>query len=168
MIVVFGRYRWSPDRLGFRNSFCLTCDAPCRSTQVRTFDFGHVFLLPLLPLGPRTRWVCDACGAEPDKRVRTRMGFKILGLVLLGFAALSLWAQPVAPGEAGFYWTCRILLPALLIGAIVHLVRAKPDAKYADSLRAVAPAQDTNCRFCKTQLASSPNWHCPNCFVRRH
>jgi len=168
MIVVYGRYRWAAKRIGFNNSYCLKCEAPCRSTQVKTFDVGHLYWLPVLPLGPRRRWLCDTCGARPDERVKTGLGVKILGTLMLAVVCAGLWATPNDPDAPWPLWIGRLGLTAIVIGIVVFMARARPEPKYADKLRAVPRAGDAECRFCATKLLSSPNWHCPGCMARRY
>ena len=57
-----GVYRFRPRTVGYRNDFCLTCMAPRRALEVRTFNVGSLRGLPLIPLGYWSRWLCSVCG----------------------------------------------------------------------------------------------------------
>ena len=41
-MIWHGVYRLFPRKVGFRNDYCMTCRAPRRAEQVRTFDVLHL------------------------------------------------------------------------------------------------------------------------------
>ena len=75
MLIIHGVYHLWPKRVGFRNDYCLGCDKPRRSFAVRTFDVGHLFWIPILPVGLWKHWKCSECGRDPHVHVRTRRSF---------------------------------------------------------------------------------------------
>lgn len=50
--------------MAFRNDYCLARGEERRAVQVRTFDVGHIFWIPILPAGFWKRWVCTVCGKD--------------------------------------------------------------------------------------------------------
>ena len=53
MFVIHGAYHFWPKRVAFRNDYCFTCGQACRAVAIRTFDVGHIFWIPILPVGSR-------------------------------------------------------------------------------------------------------------------
>jgi len=71
LFIVYGVYRWKAKRVAFRNDYCLVCGEARRAVQVRTFDVGHIFWIPILPAGFWKRWVCTVCGQDPHVTTKT-------------------------------------------------------------------------------------------------
>jgi fatty acid desaturase len=167
MIIIHGIYRWAQKRTAFRNDYCLSCEAPRKAMQIRTFNFYHLFWVPILPLGFIKRWFCMTCGSQPSYNKKTRYGFKIAGLIVLAIFAIFFWLCPVQPGDEGFFWSFRIGAPIGLFITIIHLFRSKRDPTYIDLFRKVSRAEDTLCPFCSVALVAMPQLLCPLCGVHR-
>lgn len=161
MVFVYGIYRWKPKRLAFRNDYCLKCDAPRRAVQVRTFNVGHIFWIPLIPAGSWKKWVCTACGRDPHVSVKTRRGFKWVGLVILLLFSVLFWAMPVDREIIAMTWIIRIAAPLGLVLTLRHLLRTKTEPSFAAKLATIQPASDTvlfavrNC-LCLLRVARVP------------
>src|SRR5271169_3478615 len=170
MFLVRGTYHFWPKRVAFRNDFCLRCQAPRRSIAVRTFDVGHIFWIPILPVGLWKHWECDVCGQHPHVNPRTRRSFKWLGLVCLLAVSLIAWAAPADAdfGTAG--WIVRVAAPALAILLFVHLRRTPKEPSLRQRLSMIPPAADTICPFCATPLVpdTGARWACPACKAMRY
>ncbi len=108
MFITYGTYHFRPKRLAFRNDYCLSCGEARRSVQMRTFDVGHIFWIPLLPVGFWKRWICTACGHQPHISPKTRRSFKWAGLLVLLFLSAIFWAEPVTPDFVAGSWIFRI------------------------------------------------------------
>jgi hypothetical protein len=167
MLIIHGTYHWSPKRVAFRNDFCLTCEAPRRAVQLRTFDVLHLFWIPVLPLGFWKRWFCASCGQQPSFNQRTRFGFKVAGLVILILMSFAFWLTPIEPGDEILFWAFRLGAPVAAIATLIHLRRANRDPSYSERLRSIPAASDTVCPFCDVSLVAMPDWSCPGCGVRR-
>src|ERR1035438_6787107 len=76
MLIVRGAFHFRPKRVAFRDDYCLSCRAPRRAVAVRTFDVGHIFWIPILPVGFWRHWVCSVCGGDPHARSKARRYFK--------------------------------------------------------------------------------------------
>jgi hypothetical protein len=46
MFIVYGSYHFWPKKVGFRDDYCLGCQAPRRSIAIRTLDVGAHLLDP--------------------------------------------------------------------------------------------------------------------------
>ena len=168
MLIVYGVYRWMAKRVAFRNDYCLACGEARRAVQVRTFDVGHIFWIPILPAGFWKRWVCTVCGKDPHVTTGTRRGFKWVGLFILVLLAVVLWMAPVEPKAAAVSWSLRI---AASVGAVLvlrHLLRTPKEPTLYERLASIEPARDTVCPFCGAQmLVLGSQCSCPACGVVR-
>ena len=166
--IVHGIYRFRPRRIAFRNDYCLSCEAPCRSVQFRTFDALHLFWIPLIPLGFRKRWLCSTCGREPGVNRKTRRAFKWAGLAVLLIFGAAFWAMPADPEIFIFSWVVRVAAPLGAVLLLLHLLRTPPDLSRSQRLQSIPPANDTSCPFCGTALLLlSSQSSCPHCHILR-
>ena len=152
LFIVYGVYHWKTKRVAFRNDYCLVCGEARRAVQVRTFDVGHIFWIPILPAGFWKRWVCTVCGRDPHVTTKTRRGFKWVGLFVLVLFAAVLWMAPVEPDAAAVSWSLRI---AASVGAVLvlrHLLNTPKEPTLKEWLANLPPAADTVCPFCGAQL----------------
>jgi hypothetical protein len=149
-----------------RNDYCLACGEERRAVQVRAFEVGHIYWIPLLPGGFWKRWQCTVCGRDPHVNTKTRRGFKSAGLfILLLFSAVS-WAMPVEPDFVAGHWTIRIATPMGAVLTLVHFLRTKKEPSLKALLATVPRAADTVCPFCGTQmLMLGSQCSCPMCGV---
>ena len=164
MYVVHGLYRFAPRGVAFRNDFCLSCNSPRVALQVRSFYAGHLYWIPVLPLGYWRRWVCSACGKDPHAHHKTRRTFK-LGLVfILLLMAASLWVVPQGRAQPLELWIAKIGL-ILAIGAAVWWATLghRPAANLREQLSRVQPFRDPRCPFCGGELNRSRETHCGAC-----
>jgi hypothetical protein len=169
MLLIHGVYHFRPSRVGFRNDYCLSCEAPRLAVQVRTLDVVHVYWIPFLPLGFWKHWACSVCGKDPHRRVRTARPMKWIGATILLLLAVTFWALPpeTAGDDEAWMWGFRIGAPVALLLTLVHLARTRAEPGLKERLAQVAPATTTTCPFCSSQLFDMPDWHCPRCGVRR-
>ena len=94
MLLVHGAYHFWPKRVAFRNDYCVTCDGPRRAIAVRTFDVGHVFWIPILPVGFWRHWVCSACKRNPHVTSKMGRSIKWAGvywLIAISIAFSAMW-----------------------------------------------------------------------------
>src|SRR5258708_39448951 len=56
-----GVHSYNSRIVAYRNDFCLSCEAPRRAHQVRSFKAYRVFYIPVLPLGFWREWQCSEC-----------------------------------------------------------------------------------------------------------
>ena len=168
MIIVTGAYHWWPKFVGFRNDYCLNCKAERRTVCIRTFDVGHIFWVPVLPVGFWKHWACSVCQRNPHEHRQTQPFFKWAAVVILALMAVAFWMDPVSPDDAWVWWLFRIGAPLCAVLLVVHLLRAPKEPSLKQRLAAVAPADDMVCPFCNTPLVAGTRWSCPACHAIRY
>src|SRR5579863_13667 len=170
MLLIHGVYHFWPKRVAFRNDFCLGCEAPRLAVAIRTFDVGHVFWIPFLPVGFWKHWTCVVCRRDPHVNPKTRRSFKWAGLVILVLLTAVFWAIPLDPEIEIFTWIVRIAAPVGAILLFAHLRRTPPEPSLRERLSTIPPASDTVCPFCGTPLVAGngERWSCPGCGVVRY
>ena len=109
MLVIFGKYRLFKKILAYRNDYCLTCDKYGTSIYLRSLHVLHVFWVLVLPVGIWKVWHCEECGSHPHRRAQTKLGYRIIGCVLLALFVLINWVEPISDADAGAGWTVRIV-----------------------------------------------------------
>jgi len=169
MLLIHGSYHFWPKRVGFRNDYCLACQAPRRAIAFRTFDVGHIYWIPILPVGFWRHWKCASCGRDPHVHVRTRRSFKWAGLVCLIIVSAFSWMAPVESDPA-FHWAFRIVPLVLALPLLWYLLRTHAGPTLKERLRMIEPATDSVCPFCATPLLAgrSGRWSCPMCGTARY
>lgn len=170
MFLVYGAYHFWPKRVAFRDDYCLGCEAPRRSIALRTFDVGHIFWIPILPVGFWKHWKCSMCHRNPHANAKTRRPFKWIGMVCLVLISLLFWMTPVDPTAAAFSWGFR-LVPLAGAGALlIHLMVTEKEPSLRERLAAIPPAADMVCPFCSMPLmaGTGPRWSCPGCGAERY
>jgi len=167
MLVLFGKYRFSKKRTAYRNDYCLNCEGARIAEQYRTFDVGHLFFIPLLPLGQWFRWQCTTCGNNPHARTKTSRTLKIVFAAAVGLFAALTWTPPLMPEarDAPIVWPMRILFPLAVAGIIQWIRKDRGDVGLQEGLLTVAPLNDPACLYCKAAL--DPTGYCQACDVRR-
>jgi len=168
MLIIHGAYHFWPKRVAFRNDYCLSCRAATRSVAIRTLDVGHIFWIPILPVGFWKHWQCLNCGSEPHTAPGTRRSFKWIGLFLLGFFSVLSWVEPATPPDEWVNWLFRVGGPIACVFLLRHLLTSPKDVSLRQGLKSISPAEETSCPFCNTPLLAGPRWSCPGCGVVRY
>ena len=170
MFIIHGSYHFWPKRVGYRNDYCLGCNKPRRSVAIRTFDVGHVFWIPILPVGFWKHWKCTECGRDPHLNVKTRRSFKWIGLVLLVIFSVVFWIAPLDGEAAVTTWLFRIVPPVLALLLLRHLLSTPAELSLKERLAQIPPAAESVCPFCATPLMAeaSGRWECPGCGTARY
>jgi hypothetical protein len=168
MRIVRGAYHFRTKPVAFRDDYCLSCGAPRRSIAVRSFDVGHIFWIPILPVGFWRHWVCSVCGRKPHRRPRRL--FKWTGLYSLIGSSVLFWAAPVDSEFAVGSWIGRIAAPAGAILLLSRLLRAPTPFSLRKKLASIPPTADTVCPFCSIPLVAGTGdrWSCPACNAVRY
>ncbi len=171
MIFVYGLYRFARCVVGCRNDFCNACEQDALAELWRSFNVGHFFWIPLLPLGWHERWLCSRCGSNPRARYTTGRGYYIAGLIVFGLIAVMSWFMPSDSADAGPTWGIRVVF-ALATAGMVYALRKKrhDDPLHTERRRAVTPLSRERCRYCNAVLPqdSGPMVTCPICHSRMY
>lgn len=170
MLIIRGAYHFWPRRVAFRDDYCVWCKAPCRSIAVRTFDVGHVWWVPILPVGYWRHWVCTTCGRKPHAYSKARRYFRFTTLYSLVSASILLWALPVQSDMSIVVWVARFVAPAGAVFLALRLLRSAKEVSLRKRLKSIPPASDTVCPFCAVPLipGTGSRWSCPACNIVRY
>ena len=165
MLLIRGSYHFWPKRVAFRNDYCLRCQSPRRSIAIRTFDVGHIFWIPILPVGFWKRWQCEVCGQAPHAYPKVRRIFKWMGFVFSIALSLLVWTAPGSGDFGMLAWIFRVAAPAGGILLLFDLLRSPKEPSLRQKLTMIPPASDTICPFCATPLLAiaGARWSCPQC-----
>ncbi len=164
MFVPTGAYHFWPKPVGFRNDYCYSCARPQRSVATRTFDVGHIFWIPVLPVGFWKHWSCAKCGSEPHAtHYRWAKWFWSL---LFAFISLAAWLGTPKPDV--FDWCSRIAVTLVAAFFFIRVLQSLKQPSLRARLGAVSPATDVVCPFCSTPLMAGTRWSCPACGVVRY
>lgn len=170
MLIIHGAYHFWPKRVAFRDDYCVRCRAPRRAIAVRTFEVGHIFWIPMLPVGYWRHWTCTVCGHDPHKRRRTRRSFLWAGWLCLVAVSVILWGVPSDSDLGASGWILRMAAPLAAILLFIFLLRTPGDASLRERLAALPATADVVCPFCSAPLVSGTGerWSCPACNVVRY
>jgi hypothetical protein len=167
VLLIHGFYHFAPKRIGYRNDYCLACDAVRVAEQVSSFNVIHVYFAPVLPVGRWKGWVCSTCGRDPHERVRSTSAFKILTAIMFGlfslfglFMTFAVSRQGVDPSAVGF-----TLVMAACCAAAILWCRAKPSTDLKRQLPQIPPTPRDICIFCGGGLDIMG--FCSQCRIRR-
>ena len=167
MIIIHGTYRFGLKKIAVRNDFCNACRNEGVAEQWQSFDFVHIFWIPLIPLGMKRPWTCSFCGKDP--RNETRMGPVVRSILLLGLLVMlcDLWIDrhPQNPPGPMAYGITAVLCGLgfwLLYGAF-----KRPTGLTNEQRRArVIPLSTDECLYCHLPLTQKPHPHCLPCGIR--
>ncbi|MCW3060946.1 MAG: hypothetical protein JWQ02_2767 [Capsulimonas sp.] len=167
MYLIHGQYRWKKQRIAYRGDYCLTCEGPRLAEQIRSFDVGHLYFIPILPLGYRNHWHCSACGNDPHARTRTSKALLVvLAVVIVLFSALGWLSGPFIPvQDAAAIWAIRLIPLAISAAIVVWVVKTPPILGLKELLQTVPPTPVDQCLYC--QGALDRDGFCANCKMRR-
>ena len=162
MLVFYGMHHFASRTVGFRPDFCLSCRNEVVAIESRSFDVGHFYWIPLVPLGFRRHWHCRTCGHNP-RGERSGIGLQIIGAVVFLIADVFAWITPASADDATFAWAVRLGLPAVALALIVNVRRRrKQDGGLQQRLRRVPPVGDV-CPVCSARVSVGPERRCTKC-----
>jgi hypothetical protein len=162
VFVVYGMHHFAARTVGFRPDFCVSCQNEVISVESRSFDVGHIYWLPLIPLGFRRHWRCRTCGQNPRSE---RTGVVVQGLAAAMFFVVSIitWMEPASADNATFAWAVRIGLPLLGLALLANLRKRKAeDHALRDRLRRLKSVGDA-CPLCGQRVSAGPERRCTKC-----
>ncbi len=166
-MIVYGTYHWGRRKTAYRNDACLGCRTYVVSEQYRMFDVGHLFWIPLLPLGFRKRWYCSRCGKDPHARLDTGRWTYVLGGIVTSLTAVMFWVMPAVPPDTSTTWACRIGMPALAAFLIFRAAAYKQPIALQQALESVPPYSDDLCIYCRQELQGGQTKFCRGCNIER-
>jgi hypothetical protein len=168
MIFIFGTRHLNPRRIGVRNDYCNACQREGLAELVETTDYGHLFFIPLLPLGKHRRWHCSQCGKDPRARYRTSKPARIMGLFLFPiFIILPFFPSKdhSHPEDANVMWTVSAVFAAIWLYLLYSLIKGDKNPAEDQRRAAVMPLVTDRCVYCGGGTLPAPAPHCPGCGV---
>lgn len=169
--MIWGTRHTGARRLAFRNDWCRTCRTPVRASLTRSSWWLTIFWVPVVPLGRRTRWLCDSCSFPTRATAAWGAKRRLVLALLLGLGSIGLWVEPPTTAVeepelfAVFRWTIT-LLPVALVASTWW---RRNDPSLRQGLEQVPPTDDRECPYCTRPLVHSRGVdHCPGCSVERH
>lgn len=173
MIILFGTHHFARRKTAVRKDFCNACERECVAEQWQSFDCGHLFFIPVLPLGTRQRWHCSLCGKDPRARYKTRNSLRIVGLVVLPPFVLPIFfapddkpAKPKKPEEAYAPYVVAAAFGAAWLYLLYATFRRDSDPPEDERRKAIVPLSTESCFYCKGPLKRDPDYHCEPCGIR--
>lgn len=161
--VISGVYYLGKRRVACRNDYCTACKRMTFAEGIRPFVIGHIYWVPLFPLGWRRYWYCSLCHHETDERRPTR---PLIMWLALGTALLVL---AIGVG-AWLDWSTEGIVPGIATGiglvaaCVFGLTRSRHDA-YSKARRSVVPLSREQCPYCKGPLLPKRIPHCYTCNI---
>ncbi len=168
-MIVDGRYKFFRRRVACRNVWCSVCSAQRLAIATRHLAVYHLFFVPLIPLGRRVEWRCNACFLQVDafRPVRAWIsGFGMLaGLFFILFGAAGFLPAPANTRRAvdlGFSFEMIGLGVALLAFFAWWRHRRR---RHEAAVREVVPLSGDLCPLCAGALAPAARPYCETCEV---
>lgn len=162
MIIAYGHYKIADRVIGYRKDWCNHCDGECHSEQHRAFYLGHLYWLPIVPLGIYRYWACKACRKNPRERTRTSSGMLIVGVVVFSIMLVALMFPPIPTRDVGTIWGARLFFVAM-IALLVYMIRAR--SKESPVIKSVSPYPTDKCYYCDDKLVNLHGRYCEKCHV---
>ena len=163
MLIFYGSYKVLPKVTRYRSDWCNVCNREVVSYQFKHLYIGHLFWIPLLPLGRYKIWRCAECKLDPRTRVKTSVGFYVGGVIaLLLLLALFVFGD-VEQDRAtrfGLGAACVLGIAALSIG-LRHRLKEPPIS------HEVKPLDGHTCLVCNTSLPGGEEPICTSCGAQR-
>jgi hypothetical protein len=173
MIIVYGLYKFAQQLVGYRQDFCNNCRTPVVAQRMRYFRCGHLFWIPLLPLGFRETWHCSQCTNDPRGRYVERPWLLLIGgafLGLFGFVALVMTIVGlIAPKTVDMPKDGVGMFSGIGLGCLFFawlLFRMARNIKEDPFVRPILTPNTETCPMCVGKLSNDPHLHCPSCHVR--
>jgi hypothetical protein len=164
MIIIFGNYKIASKITAYRSDWCNHCEKAVVANQVRRFYLGHIFWIPLIPLGFHKTWICKECGENPRDRTQTSIGLLVIAAITFGIMGVFTLFAPYVGRDAGIGWIMRFIFIGATIGLIYWIkyrIRDIPMTKDVPALN------NDKCLMCSGPMKDIPNHHCLDCGVIR-
>jgi hypothetical protein len=159
---------YSPQTVAYRNDYCVSCNAPRRAHQIRSFKAYQLYYIPIVPLGFWREWQCSECGRDPHVY---SSALRRIRWVIVGFAGFFAITGVIASFEeqdsAAIMWLMRLGLPAVFFTVLWFAFRNRPDRALRNKLMEVSPDRNETCALCSGALVLDQIWRCSQCGAER-
>ncbi|MBL0209445.1 MAG: hypothetical protein IPQ13_00795 [Holophagaceae bacterium] len=169
MFILFGRWHFGRKAVAYRADWCTVCERRIVAQAIRSFDWFHVYLIPLIPLGHWRHWECPHCEKQPHLKGTGLLQAIIVALLFLPFflTAILYWTMSTAGMDGDNVWMIRIFLTVmcLVMGYWAYAYQRDPSLK--QRLAQIEPASETVCVNCGSALRPSKPPYCERCQMER-
>ncbi len=112
MFILFGRWHFGRKAVAYRADWCTVCERRIVAQAIRSFDWFHIYLVPLMPLGHWWHWVCPRCEKHPHLKGTGLLQAIIVALLFMPFflTAILYWTMSTAGLDGDNIWMVRIFL----------------------------------------------------------
>jgi hypothetical protein len=162
---IHGLYRLAPKVVAYRNDWCNHCGKPVLAKRWRSFYLGHLYWIPLLPLGFHETWRCTVCDNDPRGRVGTALGIILAGLFTCILVCSLTIVVPVKGDEVTVAWALRGIFGGFAV-LFAFWLRSRL-IEQPRPARKVEPLTNERCLICGGRMTDFPRWHCVECKVVR-
>lgn len=165
MFLIHGVYHFRNRKIGLKKDFCNKCMAERVVELWRSFECGHLYGIPLAPMGWRSKWKCSRCGNDPEKRYRTSKAVLVTGgVALLCMLPILLLA---AQGDEDAWVMRGVGIVFGIAGCVVIYFAFKRKPIDENALRnSIVPLNENDpCPDCGKPLNPDPCLHCATCKV---
>src|SRR5579859_7679990 len=163
-----GLKSYKPRIVAYRNDYCLSCEAPSRAHQIRSFKVYQLYYIPVVPLGFWREWQCAECQRDPHNYPGTSRKIWWLAVIFAGFFAITGIITSFEQQDSALtVWVMRLAFPALFFVVLWLAVRRKPDKGLREKLQQISPDRDNKCALCNGALVLNQGWNCSQCGVAR-
>lgn len=154
MFLIFGTHFFGLRNYAYKFMYCNHCKMPRLFIQTRAFAWGHIFWIPLIPLGYKYNWYCASC-AKDDNAVPTSFGSKLVLLIALltAFYFVTFGKLVDSLGESTIWWQIGVgILVMWSLYTVVYHFKTKEKNKY----KYILPLEDKEfCAICDGELVIS-------------
>jgi len=170
MIIVYGTHRFGLKKTGVRKDFCNACQRECVAELYESFDCGHFFYIPIVPLGRKRRWICTLCHQDPRGRYKTSTFMRIIVLILfplMAFPFLFMGIRELSSHTDGA-WALLLMGAIFLIPWLFMLhttIKPRKGPSDEERRRAITPLSREECFYCRGPVTGDPNPYCPSCNI---
>jgi len=164
MFIIFGTHLFGLKRYAYKYMGCSHCEMHRLFIQTRGFAWGHIFWIPLIPLGYQSSWHCASCVKE-DNNAPTSFIVKLvfLAALIVAFYMVTLGKPAADLGDSALWWQGGIgLLLAWSLYETFYHFKKKEQNKY----KFMMPLPDRDfCELCDGELEVTHNGtlQCADC-----
>lgn len=159
---------YKSSNVAYRNDFCVSCNAPRRAYQVRSFKAYQLYYIPIIPLGFWREWQCSECGRDPHAYPGRLRNAKWAVVLLAGFFAITGVIASFEPQDSALtVWLMRVGMPALFFALLWFVTRKSPGRALREKLKIISPDRDDTCALCGGALILGHGWRCSQCEAER-
>ena len=165
MLIFNGIYKFFKKQIGYREGWCKTCQDITFSEKIQTWNFFHLFWIPIIPLGKYKYLICKSCNDDPNKDTRESAFLLIIGSIIFPLMLIFLFIYDAkGSDQATMHWA-KIFI-AIMSVLCIYMAYKRISSK--DKKAVNYEYKDNKCYYCTNELVSiNNNLYCENCKLYR-